>query len=1007
MQLRGQQYEINIKNWGINDGLSDRQVNGIYKDSRGFIWACTRNGINCFDGYSFKPYTKEQNGLPFSYTTSVTEDANGQLWILGSTYFDSHNLYIFDPLAKKVELFKDKTGYKSTFRFNFLQKFNDSTLFFGKTSEQYFFTWHPRSGLSKIHYPVNVLLIIAPTDSNTLWVQNDASQLCEIDMQGRLIRKVATDHKVDGVTPDIKNFAVYKWSDIHKSTLKVTTKIEVNNGKADLINTYSNFNAVSFNTGIDNIVYREGALYHPEKGLLIDFGKEGMPNLKANFRQVLIDNDNRIWACNTYGLYMLTMVRSKFRKYFYQEERIFSQNSYRNLVTDNNVLYAVNEFLGVQQTVINPEIKSPKPVPIREMHANYTLIKTNEGSILGMQNGYLFSLDRGNHKWNIRNMTLDSHTLIWKIHQVATDSFLVGTSEGLEWLNVKKNRLSAFTQYNKYIELSRSLPLDIIPDHNGSFWICSNKGLYNYDTVKGIIARYSINDTGVNFLPAAEYQHLYQDSDGIYWLATTSGLLMWNKQNGKYRLYTRKDGMASNNIYAVYEDALHRLWLSSDNGIILFNKVTGHINTYLKEHGVTNNEFNRVSHTRDGNGNIYFGTLNGVTAFNPDDFHPDINNSSGVALSVLSFEQFIGKTNRLEDKTADLVHTNNIILNPGDRFFNINFALLTFNDAINSNYYWKIEGVDSDWNKIRDPFLRLSGLPFGKWKLRIKAQASDGINGRNELNFNILVVKPFYLHIWFILLCGLILILGVLGGYRWRILKLKKENERLDDIVNEKTLTLERTINELKVSSQQKDMLMKEIHHRVKNNLQIISSLLNLQLTKIHDDMARVAIEEGITRISSIALIHHYLYKDDSNSIEFGGFVKELIKQVSAVYHKERQQLMVNDTVPETLMDIDTALPLGLILNELVTNSYKYAFSERADCKISVALEQRATDYVLRYSDNGPGLPENYDVQTIRSLGMILIKSLSKQLGGGFSYYKDENSFVIVFKDTIARKNIA
>jgi two-component sensor histidine kinase len=202
-------------------------------------------------------------------------------------------------------------------------------------------------------------------------------------------------------------------------------------------------------------------------------------------------------------------------------------------------------------------------------------------------------------------------------------------------------------------------------------------------------------------------------------------------------------------------------------------------------------------------------------------------------------------------------------------------------------------------------------------------------------------------------------------------------------------------------------MLMKEIHHRVKNNLQIISSLLNLQLTKIHDDMARVAIEEGITRISSIALIHHYLYKDDSNSIEFGGFVKELIKQVSAVYHKERQQLMVNDTVPETLMDIDTALPLGLILNELVTNSYKYAFSERADCKISVALEQRATDYVLRYSDNGPGLPENYDVQTIRSLGMILIKSLSKQLGGGFSYYKDENSFVIVFKDTIARKNIA
>ena len=212
----------------------------------------------------------------------------------------------------------------------------------------------------------------------------------------------------------------------------------------------------------------------------------------------------------------------------------------------------------------------------------------------------------------------------------------------------------------------------------------------------------------------------------------------------------------------------------------------------------------------------------------------------------------------------------------------------------------------------------------------------------------------------------------------------------------------------MKVSSSQKDVLMKEIHHRVKNNLQIISALLNLQLAKISDESVRLLLEEGISRIGSIALIHHHLYKGDNlTAIELSAFTGELMEQVSTVYKKPGQNIALQNEIPETFLDIDTALPLGLALNELMTNSYKYAFDKVRNGTLNIKLSKQGNEYTLQYIDNGPGLPEHYDVQKVHSLGMILIKSLAKQLGGKFSYDRQKNSFIIIFKDVAARKSIA
>ena len=205
----------------------------------------------------------------------------------------------------------------------------------------------------------------------------------------------------------------------------------------------------------------------------------------------------------------------------------------------------------------------------------------------------------------------------------------------------------------------------------------------------------------------------------------------------------------------------------------------------------------------------------------------------------------------------------------------------------------------------------------------------------------------------------------------------------------------------------QKDMLMKEIHHRVKNNLQVISTLLDLQLMNVTDATAKDAMTESTTRVRSISLIHQQLYLNDNiSAIEFSKFASDLLRLVSSLYNKTGQKVAFDASLPEHQLDVNTAVPLGLMLNELMVNSYKYAFGNGNDGTISIVLNRQGANYELEYKDSGPGLVEESDIHRTKSLGMKLISSLSKQIGGNFRYDAVNKSFVITFKDEASRKLI-
>ncbi len=191
---------------------------------------------------------------------------------------------------------------------------------------------------------------------------------------------------------------------------------------------------------------------------------------------------------------------------------------------------------------------------------------------------------------------------------------------------------------------------------------------------------------------------------------------------------------------------------------------------------------------------------------------------------------------------------------------------------------------------------------------------------------------------------------------------------------------------ELKNSLKEKDLMMKEIHHRVKNNLMVIQSLLNLQSRYIKDTDARDIFKDSQNRAKSMAMIHESLYKSsDLKRIEFSEYINTLAKNLFYSYAADPERVKMSVKVDKVMLDINTAIPLGLILTELISNCLKYAFPDGGSGEIKVDFhsdnEDGTSNFRLTVCDNGVGLPPGFDPKKSDSLGIMLIYSLSEQIG--------------------------
>ncbi|WP_430410536.1 tetratricopeptide repeat-containing sensor histidine kinase [Kordia sp.] len=244
------------------------------------------------------------------------------------------------------------------------------------------------------------------------------------------------------------------------------------------------------------------------------------------------------------------------------------------------------------------------------------------------------------------------------------------------------------------------------------------------------------------------------------------------------------------------------------------------------------------------------------------------------------------------------------------------------------------------------------------------------------------------------ILLGLFLAALALGGFAYYAYQRKKKTSK---VLDEKNKIIEKAL-------QEKQLLLKEVHHRVKNNFQIVSSLLELQTKGIEDEKALSLANDGKNRVKSMALIHQKLYQNETGLIDFDEYINVLVKELSYMYASDKK-VKTNITTKAVKFDVDTAIPLGLIVNELITNAYKYAFDAATDNELTISIDKLNTEeYKLVVSDNGKGIDASVNLAKVKSLGLRLVKRLTKQLHGNFKLTNtDGATFEIIFKDTNAR----
>jgi two-component sensor histidine kinase len=187
---------------------------------------------------------------------------------------------------------------------------------------------------------------------------------------------------------------------------------------------------------------------------------------------------------------------------------------------------------------------------------------------------------------------------------------------------------------------------------------------------------------------------------------------------------------------------------------------------------------------------------------------------------------------------------------------------------------------------------------------------------------------------------------------------------------------------ELKKSLNEKDILLKEVHHRVKNNMQIISSILNLQGKYIKDENDLGLFVDCTSRIQSMALVHEHLYRSDNLArIIFSDYIKTLIQSLTITYGVDSRRISITDHIDNVDLTIDLCIPCALLINEIVSNSLKHAFPDNMSGNISIQFTaEQQNMYTLTISDTGIGLPNDSDPESCKTLGLQLIQALVLQL---------------------------
>ncbi|MCV9388920.1 ligand-binding sensor domain-containing protein [Reichenbachiella ulvae] len=972
---------IQVRNIAQDHGLSQLNALSLDFDSLGYLWIATQNGLNRFNGISMEVF--KANGKSHGLLDDHIRDlyySNDTLWMATNTrsiiaYLISQNRYInFEDSLNLNRYPQTKFAYKIT-------ALNDQYMLAGTIDHCIL--------IDKRDLSQNILniseakenefvLALSPYQTDQFLFSTNFGNSYLLDLSQKSIVPFDLGVKDVKALLPLDHFTLlvgtenglFSW-DKNSSTLKAIPMP----GQGNQVRSLFHWDNKHVFVGGEN---ENHLLDNNHNWQEVIFANNIGKSLQTTVLSIKNDTQGGKWiGTDGRGVFYHHPNQKKFSPYRIQVKNAPKKDfiSMFNFLREGDTLWMATEF-----GIVNYLFSSDTYKLYLTQNLDYTLAKDLQGGLWagGFGDG-LMKYNRKNDSFESISLPIEDKEVI-QITPVSEDSLWIHTwSDGIYSFNILDHKVKKKSIKGSNLIRSRNSFID----SKGSIWLASDNGLYQIQNGK---------ETYYDSLSNERVFAIDEDPEGNIWVGTAKGL---NKiSNGKTTFYLEQEGLPNDFIYGLESDSRGHIWVSTNYGISEFNPDTESFKNYTDQDGLQNNEFNGKASYKDEAGYLYFGGMNGFNIFHPDSIYTNQIVGQTVIESVELFGKPIDKNVKYLDQLS-FSHDQNVIT--------FNFVTLSYLWPEKNHYQFMLKGFDQSWRPVtKENSTTYTNLDPGTYQFIVKGSNNEMIWGPST-KLTITIRSPWYATMWFKgLLIGTVVFVLLLA-FVIRDHQQKKNTLKLKRMVDERTKELtksNRALNEsLTLTRKQKEnisFLMRELNHRVKNNLQLITSLIDFQNISISDQPHSDKLKQLQSRIFTVSKVHDLLTQSEMEDIRIDQFFTELSNDLID-FSGLKIDLQL-DLAP-IFCPSDKLTYLGLVLNELITNSIKHAFDkDQKDKIISIQLNQNEELLKMQYRDNGKGLPD-LNLRKDSSIGFQLMDILTEELNGSLQTRSEKGAiFIFEFK---------
>lgn len=928
-----QNQEYYFSHYKVENGLSHNSVLCSLQDEKGFLWFGTKDGLNRFDGHSFKNFRKEignSKSLGSNFIECMHE-FNHALWIGTES-----GLYKYNESSEDFDLVKESLNNPILD----IENDNEGNIWFVARSLLYKYNVKTKTVENYLKDFIKVEEI-TKTPNGQIWVafqnilyqyvkETNSFKKCEIKFPEKpnlpiVISKIFSYNNSEIIIGTQKNGAfVYT---IENSTV---TQINLSSKTPLYVRDF-------VKKGNDLWMATESGLY------IYNLKNTTYKNLSKSYNDpftlsdnalysLTLDNEEGIWIGSYFGgINYYPKPYTFFKKYFPKiGENSISGNAVREIKPDKQGnLWIGTEDAGVNKlntktgvfTNYHPTNNSNS---ISHYNIHGLLINENKLWIGTFEHGLdVLDINTGfvtkHYGWQTKGNL--SSNFVFDFYKNKKEQIYVITTSSIQLYNSEKDEFTAFKAFPEgYFFTS------LLEDNNGAFWAGTYwDGLFYYDpktNTKRVFKHAKENNSSIS---SNAINGIFQDSKNNLWITTENGLNQYNFKTNKFKNYTVNNGLPSNVVYSILEDEKNNLWISTSKGLVEFDPVTKKIKIFTKGNGLLSDQFNYHSSYKDSNGNMYFGSTEGMISFNPNQF---IKNEFKPPIYITSIKidnKEIKSESKKEKKSN--YSLNQITLHPDEYTINIEFAALSFNAPEMTEYWYKLEGLNEDWVYLGKNYkVSFTGLSPNVYSFKVKSRNGNGQWSEESSELKIDVLPPFWESNFAYALYSLIFL-----SICFLVLKQYHSKSKIKNLkfIKELNRKKEKELYKAKIE------FFTNISHEIRTPLTLIKSPLEKILKKTDYDadlMQNLSImDKNTSRL--LDLVNQLL---DFRKTEMGGtnlnFVKsnisELIRNVytrfTPIINNKKINFSHNLGFEDVFASVDIEA-LNKIISNLFSNAIKYS----------------------------------------------------------------------------------